>query len=95
MKKKVLLIDRDGTIIKEPPITFQVDELSQLELLPGVIRNLYKICNETDYEIVMVTNQDGLGTDNLRMKASNLLKFILTNHMNTSNCQRVNLALAC
>ncbi|HEY8404649.1 MAG TPA: bifunctional histidinol-phosphatase/imidazoleglycerol-phosphate dehydratase HisB [Flavobacteriales bacterium] len=63
MRKKLLLIDRDGTIIKEPPITFQVDELSQLELLPGVIRNLYKICSTTDYEIVMVTNQDGLGTE--------------------------------
>lgn len=63
MRKKLLLIDRDGTIIKEPPITFQVDELSQIEFLPGVIRNLYNICKDTDYEIVMVTNQDGLGTD--------------------------------
>jgi imidazoleglycerol-phosphate dehydratase/histidinol-phosphatase len=63
MRKKLLLIDRDGTIIKEPPITFQVDELSQIEFLPGVIRNLYNICKDTNYEMVMVTNQDGLGTD--------------------------------
>ncbi len=62
MKKKALFIDRDGTLIKEPPITFQVDTLEQLELLPGVIRNLYRISTELDYELVMVTNQDGLGT---------------------------------
>src|SRR4051812_2116009 len=62
MKKKCLFIDRDGTIIKEPPVTFQVDKLEQLEFLPGVIRNLYNIASELDYELVMVTNQDGLGT---------------------------------
>ncbi|PSK94674.1 bifunctional histidinol-phosphatase/imidazoleglycerol-phosphate dehydratase HisB [Taibaiella chishuiensis] len=60
--KKVLFIDRDGTLIKEPPVTFQVDNLEQLELLPGVLRNLYRISNEMDYELVIVTNQDGLGT---------------------------------
>ena len=62
MKKKLLLIDRDGTIINEPPITFQVDTLEQLSFLPGVIGNLYRISKEMDYELVMVTNQDGLGT---------------------------------
>jgi imidazoleglycerol-phosphate dehydratase/histidinol-phosphatase len=62
MKKKALFIDRDGTLIREPAVTFQVDTLEQLELLPGVIRNLYRICTELDYELVMVTNQDGLGT---------------------------------
>ncbi len=62
MKKKALFIDRDGTLIKEPPVTFQIDNLEQLELLPGVIRNLYRISTELDYELVMVTNQDGLGT---------------------------------
>ncbi len=60
--KKVLFIDRDGTLIKEPPVTYQVDNLEQLELLPGVLRNLYRISNELDYELVIVTNQDGLGT---------------------------------
>lgn len=62
MKKKALFIDRDGTLINEPPITFQVDNLEQLELLPGLIRNLYKIATRMDFELVMVTNQDGLGT---------------------------------
>jgi imidazoleglycerol-phosphate dehydratase/histidinol-phosphatase len=46
----------------EPPITFQVDNLEQMELLPGVIRNLYFIRKNLDFEFVMVTNQDGLGT---------------------------------
>ena len=63
MKKKVLFIDRDGTIIKEPPIDFQVDSLEKLEFLPGAISNLRKIAENLEYELVMVTNQDGLGTD--------------------------------
>ena len=62
MKKRALFIDRDGTLIVEPPVTFQVDNLEQLEFLPGVIRNLYFIRQHLDFEFVMVTNQDGLGT---------------------------------
>ncbi len=61
--KKVLFIDRDGTIIVEPPTDFQVDSLEKLEFLPKAISNLRRIAEETDYELVMVTNQDGLGTD--------------------------------
>ncbi|TLU99037.1 bifunctional histidinol-phosphatase/imidazoleglycerol-phosphate dehydratase HisB [Dyadobacter luticola] len=61
--KKVLFIDRDGTIIVEPKTDFQVDSLEKLEFLPKAISNLRKIAEETDYELVMVTNQDGLGTD--------------------------------
>jgi len=61
--KRVLFIDRDGTIIKEPPVDFQVDSLEKLEFYPKAISNLRKIAEETDYELVMVTNQDGLGTD--------------------------------
>ena len=60
--KKVLFIDRDGTIITEPG-NEQVDSLDNLQFLPGVITALSKIAKETDYELVMVTNQDGLGTD--------------------------------
>ncbi|QRR03599.1 bifunctional histidinol-phosphatase/imidazoleglycerol-phosphate dehydratase HisB [Dyadobacter sandarakinus] len=60
--KKVLFIDRDGTIIVEPPTDFQVDSLEKLEFLPKAISALRKIAEETDYELVMVTNQDGLGT---------------------------------
>jgi len=61
--KKVLFIDRDGTIIIEPPIDFQVDSLEKLEFVPKAIGNLSKIKNETDFEFIMVTNQDGLGTE--------------------------------
>lgn len=61
--KKVLFIDRDGTIIQEPPVTFQVDNLDQLVFLPAAIRNLYFIRHKLDFEWAMVTNQDGLGTD--------------------------------
>ncbi len=60
--KKILFIDRDGTIIREP-IDFQVDVLEKLSFLPGAITNLAKIARETDYVLVMVTNQDGMGTE--------------------------------
>ena len=63
MKKKVLFIDRDGTIIVEPQTDFQIDSLEKLEFIPGCITALSKIAAELDYELVMVTNQDGLGTD--------------------------------
>lgn len=62
MKKRVIFLDRDGTLIKEPPEDFQVDSLEKLEFIPGVFRNLYKLRSYTDYELVLVTNQDGLGT---------------------------------
>ena len=58
---KVLFIDRDGTIIREPH-DFQVDVLEKLRFLPGAITNLARITRETDFTLVMVTNQDGLGT---------------------------------
>lgn len=60
--KKVLFIDRDGTILVEPKLDYQVDSFEKFSFIPGVIRNLYKIASELDYELVMVTNQDGLGT---------------------------------
>lgn len=59
--KKVLFIDRDGTIIAEPEDE-QVDSFEKLLFLPGAITNLSKIAKETDFELVMVSNQDGLGT---------------------------------
>lgn len=62
-KKKVLFIDRDGTIIIEPPVTYQVDTLEQMEFLPAVLRNLHFIRQKLDFEWALVTNQDGLGTE--------------------------------
>ena len=60
--KKVLFIDRDGTLILEPPVDFQVDSFEKLKFYPKVFSGLGKIARELDFELVMVTNQDGLGT---------------------------------
>lgn len=62
MKKRVLFIDRDGTIVQEPD-DFQVDSFTKLKFLPGVFKYLGKIAATGEFELVMVTNQDGLGTD--------------------------------
>lgn len=61
--KKALFIDRDGTIITEPRIDFQVDTLEKLEFIPKVISSLSFIKSHLDYDMVMVTNQDGLGSE--------------------------------
>jgi len=61
MSKNVLFIDRDGTLIKEP-VDFQIDSFEKLDFYPGALTYLSKIATELDYELVMVTNQDGLGT---------------------------------
>ena len=61
-KQKVLFIDRDGTIIQEPP-GYQVDAFEKVTFYPKVFTYLSKIAKELDYKLVMITNQDGLGTD--------------------------------
>ena len=61
-KQKVLFIDRDGTIIKEPP-GYQVDAFEKVTFYPKAFTYLGKIAQELDYKLVMITNQDGLGTD--------------------------------
>ncbi|WP_242918760.1 bifunctional histidinol-phosphatase/imidazoleglycerol-phosphate dehydratase HisB [Pontibacter liquoris] len=61
--KKALFIDRDGTILVEPKTDFQVDSFEKFAFVPKAIANLVKIAREMEYELVMVTNQDGLGTD--------------------------------
>lgn len=61
--KRILFIDRDGTIIKEAPPTYQIDSFDKLEFYPHVFKYLGKIAAELDYELVMITNQDGMGTE--------------------------------
>lgn len=62
-KKQALFIDRDGTLVVEPPVDYQLDSFEKLEFLPGVMLNLGFIAQNMHYELVMVTNQDGLGTE--------------------------------
>ena len=59
--KRALFIDRDGTLVIEPPVDYQLDSLEKLVFYPKVFRNLYFIRKQLDFEFVMVTNQDGLG----------------------------------
>lgn len=60
--KRILFIDRDGTLIKEVPPDYQIDSFEKLEFYPEMFQYMTRIAGELDYELVMVTNQDGLGT---------------------------------
>ncbi len=60
--KKLLILDRDGTLALEPPVDYQLDSLEKLEFYPMVFTYLGRIVQELDYELLMITNQDGLGT---------------------------------
>lgn len=66
--KKILFVDRDGTLIKEPK-DYQVDHIDKLEFLQGVVSNLNKIQHQLGYTLVMITNQDGLGTSSFPEEA--------------------------
>lgn len=61
--KKVLFIDRDGTLIQEFPPTYQIDSFTKLIFYPHVFKYMTKIAEELDYELVLVSNQDGMGTE--------------------------------
>jgi len=63
MPKRILFIDRDGVLIREPSEDFQIDSLDKLEFVPGVFRSLAEIREKSGYWFAMVTNQDGLGTE--------------------------------
>ena len=60
--KRVLFIDRDGTLVVEPPVDYQLDSLEKLEFRPRVFQSLAYVAARLDFEWVMVTNQDGMGT---------------------------------
>lgn len=62
MPKKLLIIDRDGTLIKEAPPSYRIDSWEKLEFYPHVFEFLHKIATEFPFELIMVSNQDGLGT---------------------------------
>jgi imidazoleglycerol-phosphate dehydratase/histidinol-phosphatase len=72
--KKALFIDRDGTLVVEPPVDFQVDSLEKLEYLPGVFRNLYFIRKQLDFDLIMVSNQDGMGRPQYPEEVFNLVQ---------------------
>ncbi|AWU43828.1 bifunctional histidinol-phosphatase/imidazoleglycerol-phosphate dehydratase [Blattabacterium sp. (Cryptocercus kyebangensis)] len=88
--KKILFIDRDGTIIQEFPPTYQIDTLEKVNFYPKVIFFLTKIVDELDYDLVMVTNQDGLGTEKFPEKNfwpihNHILKILKTEGINFSS----------
>ncbi|HAF27909.1 MAG TPA: bifunctional histidinol-phosphatase/imidazoleglycerol-phosphate dehydratase [Bacteroidales bacterium] len=79
--RKILFLDRDGTIIKEPEDE-QIDSLEKLEFVPGVIRSLYQLIYQFDYELVMVSNQDGLGTNSYPIESFDLVQDKLMKTLN-------------
>ena len=88
MKKKVLFIDRDGTLVLEPPVDYQLDAYEKLQFYPGVIRNLAFIRRKLDFEFALVTNQDGLGTPSFPEESSLLLLLQADNKSATNNMIR-------
>ena len=81
--KKILFIDRDGTLVNEAPPSYRIDTFEKLVFYPMVFHYLYKIATKFNYELVMVTNQDGLGRDEFPYdKFSPVHDFILKSFAN-------------
>lgn len=92
--RKILFLDRDGSIIKEPEDQ-QIDSLEKLEFIPGVIRNLYQLSKQLDYELVMVSNQDGLGTESYSMESYKQVQDKLIKTLNGENISFADVLIDC
>jgi len=87
--KKILFIDRDGTLVNEAPPSYRIDTFEKLVFYPMVFHYLYKIATKFNYELVMVTNQDGLGRDEFPYdKFSPVHDFILKSFANEENLRQ-------
>ncbi|ABJ90544.1 bifunctional histidinol-phosphatase/imidazoleglycerol-phosphate dehydratase HisB [Buchnera aphidicola] len=84
MKKKFLFIDRDGTLIKEPKKTFQIDSLNKFFLERNVISSLLKLIH-LDYQLVMITNQDGLGSSSFPISKFSKIQNLMLNIFSSEN----------
>lgn len=93
MKKKVLFIDRDGTLIKEAPPTYQIDDFSKLQFYPYMFTYLGRIASELDYELVMVSNQDGLGTDTYPEKSFSTIHEFVMNSLESEGIHFTNVLI--
>jgi imidazoleglycerol-phosphate dehydratase / histidinol-phosphatase len=87
MSKKVLFIDRDGTLIKEAPPTYQIDSFLKLKFYPHMFEYMRKIALECDYELVMVSNQDGLGTESFPEESFWPLQQFIMESLESENIQ--------
>lgn len=76
MLKKYAFLDRDGTLIFEPQDTFQIDSIEKLKILPGVLDGLKKL-KKKGYELIMVSNQDGLGTPSFPISKFQSVQFAI------------------
>lgn len=85
--KKVLFIDRDGTLVDEPSGDYQLDSFGKLRFKEGVIVQLAKIVQEMDYELAMVTNQDGMGTESFPAKDFWAVQDFIVNHLKSEGIE--------
>ena len=75
--KPILFLDRDGLIIEEPSVDFQIDKLDKFNFTKNVLINLAHIAKNLDFYTVLITNQDGLGTENYSYSVFNPLQDLM------------------